>query len=123
MKVTIDRQKWLRGTGSAVSYLYRPDDQKMCCLGFFALQCGYSIESIEKKSTPMDVVNPGLDVLGDFGGVVDRVGPEDGTTYVNSGVAGELMRTNDQPFTPPPQREREITELFRSIGVEVEFIN
>lgn len=33
-KLIIDRSRWLRGEGCDASYLLRPADNKMCCLGF-----------------------------------------------------------------------------------------
>lgn len=40
MELIIKRPEWLRGEGCAHSYLFRPRDHKMCCLGILAHQCG-----------------------------------------------------------------------------------
>jgi len=36
----ISRKKWLKGEGHIKSYLLRPSDGKMCCVGQVAEQCG-----------------------------------------------------------------------------------
>lgn len=43
---TVVRDKWLRGEGAQKSYLLRRSDGKMCCMGFYALACGYDVEDI-----------------------------------------------------------------------------
>jgi hypothetical protein len=53
MKLTIDRKKWLRGTGD--SFLLSPRDGKMCCLGFYALACGLTENDIRDQLTPVGV--------------------------------------------------------------------
>ena len=47
LKVVIDRKRWLRGEGTARSRLLRPEDGKMCCIGFVAKAAG--VEDVEMK--------------------------------------------------------------------------
>lgn len=52
MHFTVDRSKWLHGEGAAFSQLLRPSDEKMCCLGFRAIQSGASRSDLLGLGTP-----------------------------------------------------------------------
>lgn len=150
MKLVIDRSKWLQGEASVVSMLLRPQDGKMCCLGFYCLALGAPEKSINRVHTP----------LGDEGDewlptLIDKVVLEkaewlfDGTTVVEA-TAGKkespwkvsadclsLMQVNDdmyesaydppiEAYDPPIEvwrsnKEEEIKKRFAEHGVEVEF--
>ena len=53
MKLIIDRDRWARGNfrgkikSEEVICLRHSFNKSMCCLGFYALQCGYSEEEID----------------------------------------------------------------------------
>lgn len=49
---TVKRSKWLRGEGHGNSYLLRPNDGKMCCLGFLGIACGAEKEDIFDNENP-----------------------------------------------------------------------
>ena len=55
MKFTVNRRTWLRGELN--SFLYRPTDQKSCCLGFLALKCGAVPRSIRYFKNPYQTRN------------------------------------------------------------------
>jgi hypothetical protein len=54
-KLEISRKEWLRGGPSMKSFLYRPDDGKMCCLGFLGRACGLTVKEMEYSSYPSNV--------------------------------------------------------------------
>ena len=49
---TIDRATWLHGEGADNSYLLRPTDGKMCCLGHYLKAVGIEEEAITSVDTP-----------------------------------------------------------------------
>lgn len=107
MKVVIDRLNWLRGEGSAHSYLLRPADKKQCCLGFLGQALNidiYGLTSPEKTGVTWPT------------GCINEYG-------LNSLVINNLMRVNDHTNYSDAEREEKIKELFSTIGIEVEFIN
>lgn len=55
IKLTIDRQTWIRG--DIRSALLRSKDNKMCCLGFLSLACGYTKEEIRDRVTPFTMLS------------------------------------------------------------------
>lgn len=113
-KLTIVRNEWFRGLGGLVSTLCRRDDGRKCCLGFYALQAGYTLDEIGGNRTPgqlhrstkKDLFNSGL------------VNEETFSTP----VADALMMINDDMTITDKVREQRLTEKFASIGVEVEFV-
>lgn len=54
-KLEISRKEWLRGGPSRESCLYRPEDGKMCCLGFLGRAHGLSNEDMEHRLYPSSV--------------------------------------------------------------------
>lgn len=129
MKLVIDRKTWLRGEDAAESYLLRPKDKKMCCLGFYSLACGLTPDQIEGKSAPR--------------GISREIQPDefawmfkDRTYRDYTRDAGLAMNINDTPvgerldygvhaqvIESEEQREKMLTELFARNGVEVEFVD
>ena len=120
MKLIIDRSKWLRGEGAEKSALLRPEDGKLCCLGFYAQVCGIEAEAMSGASTPTDVPDhdgmwgPSADWLFDheYGDV--------------SADCHRLMKCNDYfsifDEINEEDRERDIAAIFAQYGVEVEFV-
>lgn len=123
MKLVIDRNKWLRGEGGAVSALRRKSDSKMCCLGFFAKELGYEDDMINDRSSPEDFLTA-------------RVTPnywpkwavneeyEDGEDPYRTDTCDlmDLMKINDDEHMSDEEREGEIKRLFAEHGVDVEFV-
>lgn len=110
MKLVIDRAKWLRGETDLRSYLLREADGKMCCLGFLALACGAEVDDICSYSSPKDTHNVSWPdgLLGDM------------DCKQNTEVCGTLMNINDR--VSDEEREIRLTEEFKKLDIEVEFI-
>ena len=121
MKLTIDRQKWLRGEGSEDSFLLRHDG-KMCCLGFYSLACGLKPENIEGMSTVDEAIDKnGLCQPNEVAWLIDRNNSK--RVFNSSAIANTLMCVNDDVEVRDARREDSIAEIFAEYGVEVEFIN
>jgi hypothetical protein len=108
--LVIDRTIWLRGEGGSKSYLLREGDGKMCCLGFDAIEYGFTEEEIEGFGEPCE-----LEHL-----------PRD---YRNSRCGGagvtEAININDDPELSDAEREAQLIPLLKMIGGydDVQFIN
>lgn len=111
-KLVIDRSRWLRGEGGDYSKLLRSGDNKMCCLGFYLRNLGYSDENIEDLCTPNSVLTATT---------VSWL-LKDGGVY-NSDDSCELMKVNDTKAVTPQEREDRVKELFLKNGVEVTFVD
>ncbi len=116
MKFTIDRSKWIRGEGWHNTCLYRPKDDKLCCLGFFSLACGLTKEDIANKKAPRDIEDK-LHLYPDWALEVDLY---DQGTFLNY-----IIDVNDElsKYISEEDREKELTNLFSNLGIEVEFID
>ena len=59
-KLPISRKSWLRGENSIKSFLLRSEDQKRCCFGFLAKECGINDDVLLNKTTlaclPLEVL-------------------------------------------------------------------
>jgi len=110
-KLIIDREKWKRGTEGS-TYLLHPENKSMCCLGFDALNEGFTEKQISGKTNPEDIE---VKILG-----LTRM--LDGK-FCDTLMAGKLIRANDSLLISDEKREAKITKLFAKIGREVEFIN
>lgn len=133
-KLTIDRKRWLRGEGSEVSALLRKNDGKMCCIGFYALQVGYTPTDIEDIQTPPSLSQQGAELKPDMLRLVTeqlnyQLKKPYHTRYLANEVCADLMEINDRVDNgldgafPEEEREERIRKLFAKIDVEVEFIN
>ena len=111
MELMIDRLRWLRGETDKDSYLLRASDNKMCCLGFLALQCGYTLEDITDSETPL---------LADGNNKFpDSIVEDDEHTE----VCCALMRINDDGKLKEYEREPKLKTLFKQADILVKFIN
>lgn len=114
--LTIDRSKWIRGKGSSLSRLYIPITGQMCCLGFWALDNGFTLEQISGQAVP-DMVDPEK---------AHKLGLLEICQNHSFGrsIQGELTGTNDDVNITDEQREAIITKAFQQLGYDsVEFIN
>lgn len=101
MAVVIDRSKWLQG--EYFSFLLRPRDGRMCCLGFVAKACGATNEQILGKCTPSEV--PQIDW------------PEG-----LANVVGDAMCANDEERnTSSVSKEVNVSRILAKAGVAVIF--
>lgn len=139
MKLTIERDKWLRGEGSDESCLLRTTDQKMCCLGFLACKLGYSEQDIANLESPVQVISETQKNLWPaemmrstfYPNENSNILPDDhlnGVPIGNGNVTMNLMLENDLEIDEKhsrhseADRERKLKEIFASIGIEVEFV-
>ena len=92
-------EEWLRGEGSYSSRLYRPEDGKKCCVGFFALAKGIPLDKIWNIN---EYANIGY-------------GPD---PFLKAGI----YDTNDNQNTTDESKIKNLTEQFKKLGHEIEFI-
>lgn len=114
MEFTVSRKTWLRGEGSSNSYLLRPSDGKMCCLGFLALSCGLTPAEIEGHSD-LFVLERANKLPASL--VIPADNPDD--EPLNSDVCWDIMAVNDA--TERKNREERLAELFAQAGIQVTF--
>lgn len=114
-KVVVDRQKWLRGEGSADSYLLRSKDSKMCCLGFACVALGVKKELLEDLRTPCNLYSEEFDKLK---GLITRniIGAP-----VNKITCSAAMSLNDCKSISDAEREEELIEAGKKMDIEFEF--
>lgn len=104
--LTIVRSKWLRGEGGLVSYLRRPEDGKMCCLGFDALACGFTPAQITGREDPRTLAEV-MDVPADY--ETTRCSPNYRTIF-------DAMDINDNIEISDSEREERLIPLLKKIG-------
>jgi len=136
MKLIIDRKTWLRGEGHKKSFLVRESDGKQCCLGFLAQACGFSKEELTKKRSVLSLfIVPVAENTYSVCNSVDPIKRErikptvleklvcdcDSKSSFNNAIGSDLMDVNDDPKLSDYERETKLTELFATVGVEVEF--
>ena len=108
MKITIEREKWLRGTGEGM--LLDPKQKKMCCVGFFALALGYSKKEIEGHGQLSELSQEKLE------GMRWCKSARDKSDLVKLYGANDTLQTSDA------QKEKSIKRLFKRHKVEVDFV-
>ena len=109
---TVSRKTWLRGEGSKDSSLFRPEDKKMCCLGFLGRElCGATEEQMELCDTPAET-DPAINWID---GLLKNPGK------YNSDAAHRLMEINDEECMDDEEREKLLTEEFAKLGIAVKF--
>lgn len=111
---TINREEWYRGKGSQTSMLLLSQEKKKCCVGFFALACGFSEDQISDVDTFEKLIcqeNAEGQEEEMFEGIIE---------YPNS-IFDELYLENDVPGREEPKREKAIRQLFKKLGVKVRF--
>lgn len=107
LTVVVDRSRWLRGEGEALSRLLRIHDSKMCCLGFACLAAGHLEKDIIDIATPYGIKTRTPVLLPNY----------------NLHWAGEAMSVNDDVQITESHREASITELLASIGIAMSFVD
>src|SRR5262249_45418708 len=129
--------KWLRGPGKEHptkgwidSMLLNPKVNKLCCLGFEAIRCGYTEKEICGVTTPSELSVRG-GVKKAFSWLIEKPGLDSELAYVLASIndadvgkdiwiAGIAGATTIKSET---HREQLITEYFAKGGIKVEFIN
>lgn len=115
--LVIKRSEWLRGFDSR---LLEVDSGKKCCLGFYAIACGYSEKEISDYGSPSNLLE--IDN-------VPNLFPEwlvpSRENRLNSSPAANLININDMNNDVLGDKEREsiIKEIFSNHGVKVTFVD
>lgn len=120
-KFTILEEKWIHanedGEVPGEESALRMDDDKMCCLGFFALSCGQKPKDIKGVSHPdgidPEVVTPLLQQY--------CFHPKKPRTQIK--VVEQLVSANDTGSISFERRKEKIAKLFAKIGVLVNFVS
>jgi hypothetical protein len=129
----LDRDRWLRGedplspTDGGGSFLRRPRDGKMCCLGLYLESRGVPTQALEGVRYPNAVRIQGLipeDALwcSSTGELAEDfcLVHEEGPTIPNPfGIAN----INDDYTIPNSHREKAIADAFEKYGVRVIFVD
>ena len=134
--VRIDRSRWLRGTDQiTASLLLKPQSRNMCCLGFACLAAGHSTEHIAGMSTITAAeqdnkfkVAPSLAPFQRSARAepqaphaVDPRKVERRGDLKAERVADLIYNCNDDAALDDATRERYLTELGRTVGIEFSF--
>ncbi len=114
MKFQISRKEWLRGEGHYKSSLFRPQDNKMCCLGFLACAVGFTKEQISNVASPQ---HP--DLHESYSKWPEGIMRSSG--YLTQ-EAESLINYNDGMSLSEEQRETLLKDTFAKMNIEVEFV-
>lgn len=112
MKLAINRNRWIRGEGGRVSYLYRSSDKKMCCLGFYCLAIGIKIDQMRDIRSPYELARS------------SRRAAEIVPLWLSERFSEDtqaLIEANDDEELPDAEKEILIKDIFAQHGVKVEF--
>ena len=116
MKLVIEKSKWLRGLGGGDSGLLI--EEKMCCLGFLAKQCGVDEREMGKSGSPACLSAQEADRMPAWLLTTGRNGG-----YEDSEVCEKLMDINDDENRTDRERKEELTAIFKEHDIEVEFVD
>jgi hypothetical protein len=110
---TIDRATWLHGEGSDDSYLLRPADGKMCCLGHYLKAVGIEEEAITSVDTPSNLPVEVLNEIPSWLLHENRIHVSSECQY--------LMKDNDDTTDSRNEKEANIIAGFKEVGIDVSF--
>jgi hypothetical protein len=110
---TIDRATWLHGEGPGNSFLLRPFDGKMCCLGHYLKAVGVEDEAIASVDAPLNLPFEIQKEIPSWllGGFRTEVSP----------TCQKLMIDNDDTTDSRGEKEAAIIAGFKAVGIEVTF--
>lgn len=111
--LTIDRQRWIRGTESA-SCLASPEGA-LCAIGHYLYAHGVPLADMMGVRCPADVI-----------GIADIPGAQAVLEAACNGVsdlAGKIMGINDASTFADDVREQRLADLFTELDTIVTFIN
>lgn len=117
-EVTIYRDSWLRGEGSTKSYLLRPEDNKMCCLGQVSYQFGVPLSSLKGIKQVNNLCTPPSAL-----GFLCRQPDWFDGMMASTDVANDAMHTNDSVVLTPEACEVRITEILAAHNIKVTFVD
>lgn len=104
---TIDRKIWLRGEGYDKSWLLRSCDEKMCCIGQYALAKGVDKEALR-----------GIVGLGSIASQYIK-----NLKFINSNELSRFYFINDREDLTDSEREAKLIDMFLAQGYTVTFMN
>lgn len=117
----IDRARWLRGTGSAGSFLFHPEQKKCCCVGIYIEACGLKMPQMEWMEAAhssymrQSIPDQARWLLRIKDGVFQEHNPA-------SDAAQILYEENDtMEISGEKERERAIRSVFAEQGIRVRF--
>lgn len=114
-KLTIDRSEWLNektaNWKTIGSCLFDSKQNRMCCIGIYLNQLGMEKNSLEYFGGPGSIFSIPVEAKWLKGAPFDT-----------SVTCNLLMRTNDKKYDTEEEREDEITRLFLTENIEVEFV-
>jgi hypothetical protein len=129
----IERRWWARGDRKTA--LLVPGTGEMCCLGFLGLACGIHPQELYGEGEPSEVRTEAWPRwLARTEYEHDECGNEDCTGEDDAGCQATLVvretdlcvqaiKINDDPDLGDAERERQLTALFATAGVAVEFVD
>lgn len=120
----VDRSTWLRGIGTGS---LQTKQGKRCCLGFHAIECGYTEEEIFGSYQPSQLTQnwKDPDQVGFFGLTkaypADPADPGVKTAGFDTALCKRIMRINDEQAIDDEEREAKLTEMFAEMETKVIF--
>lgn len=126
--LVIDRKIWLRGHADGKGKVTKPvmlnKDGNQCCLGFDAIACGVSKKSILNIGTPQRIkYEISHTSLKNIQHLILKLNNENYRHAIsNTNFTQNAVRINDDTMSEF-LREKDLTKLFATIKVKLEFIN
>lgn len=122
-KFVVKRSKWFRGQGDEQSRL-QTNNNKMCCLGFYAKECGLKKKHIIDVASPSKIEYDIRILWKSF--LFNRKEAEladDLIRISDSNITNDLMEINDSEVISEKIRERQLKDLFKAQGIKLKFID
>jgi hypothetical protein len=111
----VERSKWLRGSPPGV---LMDDDEKMCCLGFYAKACGFKDEDIRNVPAPYSLVYQDKYEWKTKLLVSDPISGRGSSEFCK-----DAINTNDVEGLSDSERESDLTDTFNKIGITLTFVD
>ena len=132
MKLTVDRAEWMTGSGSQ---LYNSKHDCGCILGHYMLAQGIDKKLLDNESDPTtvleengweahDLVEQHLDIIVEEDGYLlddPELVDDQQVSFKNTELAKCAMEINDTMIKSLPQKEEELTQIFRDFDVDLQF--
>lgn len=113
-KLTVVREQWDRGGDGRLF-----SEKGLCCLGFAGRAQGYTDEQMSGLGCPEDLlVDHGKNLWEDTPFLREH---DDFDKFVDSKLTCDAMAINDNSQIDDQVREEQLTKLFASHGIELEF--
>lgn len=114
---TVKRSKWARKDSDNLlmgrSELLNSRGN-MCCLGFVCNQLGIDEAHLERIPTPRRLLSELRKKIKDYPFLDEGF---------NSALSKDAMKINDNPGLPSPEKEKQLTELFKKNGLTLNFVD